>query len=70
MLSDWHPKGRVSSLYGAYNAEAGNPIRSVFIIDPEGIVRWAMRYPPGEGLPTAQELLAEIDGRRHSEGAG
>lgn len=60
MLSDWHPKGQVSSLYGAYNIERGNPIRSVFIIDGDGIIRWKKTYGPGE-LPEVPELLAELD---------
>lgn len=59
MLADWHPKGQVSSLYGVYNIERGNPIRSVFIIDRQGIIRWKMTYGPGE-LPQIPDLLAEL----------
>jgi alkyl hydroperoxide reductase subunit AhpC len=61
MLSDWHPKGQVSSLYGVYSLERGTPIRSVFLIDGGGTIRWKKLYPPGEGLPDVGELLKELD---------
>ncbi len=60
MLSDWHPKGEVSTLYGVYNHQRGNPVRAVFIVDEQGIIRWKKTYPPGI-LPEPAELLAEID---------
>ena len=61
MLSDWHRKGCVSSLYGVYNQERGYPVRSVFLIDAAGVVRWKKLYPPGQGLPDVQEVLIALD---------
>ena len=40
LLSDFHPKGEVSRLYGAYLEEWGTPNRSLVLIDEEGVVRW------------------------------
>jgi alkyl hydroperoxide reductase subunit AhpC len=64
MLSDWHPKGEVSMRYGVYNDERGTPIRSIFVVDGDGVVRWKRIYPPGEGLPDVSEILGQIDALR------
>jgi alkyl hydroperoxide reductase subunit AhpC len=58
MLSDFHPKGRVSQLYGTYNEQYGRPFRSVFLIDSKGVLRWKRIYQAG--LPDVEELLAEL----------
>ena len=58
MLSDFHPKGQVSQLYGTYNEQYGRPFRSVFLIDSKGILRWKRIYQAG--LPDVEELLAEL----------
>lgn len=60
MLSDFHPKGEASALYGVYG-DRGNAVRSVFIIDTAGVLRWKKTYAAGQGLPDVQELLAELD---------
>ena len=58
VLTDFHPKGQVSELYGVYNEERGTSRRSVFIIDKEGIVRFKQLYE--RGLPNAEDILAEV----------
>jgi peroxiredoxin len=40
LLADFHPKGEVSSAYGAYIEQRGHPNRSLVLIDEQGIVRW------------------------------
>ena len=59
LLSDFHPKGHVSQLYGIYNEERGTSKRAVVIIDKEGIIRFKQTYD--QGLPDPGEILAEID---------
>ncbi len=61
LLSDFWPHGAVAQAYGVFNAERGFPIRSVFIIDTGGIVRWKKVYPPGS-LPDPDELLEALAG--------
>ena len=61
MLSDFHPKGQMSSLYGVYNADRGTAVRAVFIVDTQGALRWRKLYPAGQGLPEVEELLAQLD---------
>ena len=59
LLSDFHPKGHVSQLYGIYNEERGTSNRSVIIIDKQGIIRYKKLF--GQGLPNPEEMLAELD---------
>ncbi len=59
VLTDFHPKGKVSELYGVYNEERGTSRRSVFIIDKEGIVRFKQLYD--RSLPNAEDILAEVE---------
>ena len=59
LLSDFHPKGEVSKLYGIYNEDRGTSMRAVFIIDKEGVVRFKQIY--SQGLPDPKDILAELD---------
>ena len=58
MLSDFYPHGSVCAQYDCLRAE-GFPKRAVFIIDRQGIVRFAKQYD--KGIPENKELLAELD---------
>jgi len=59
LLSDFWPHGAAAQAYGVFNAERGFAIRSVFIIDTQGIIRWKKTYPPGT-LPEADEILEAL----------
>lgn len=59
LLSDFHPKGQVAQLYGVYNPDSGASRRATFLIDKEGVVRYAKLHDPGT-LPNDEELLAEL----------
>lgn len=59
LLSDFHPHGKASQALGIFNAEGGYPLRSVTIVDPEGVVRAFHAYPPGV-LPQPDAVLAEL----------
>ena len=61
LLSDFHPHGKASEALGIYNAQGGFPLRSVIVIDPEGVVRAHHTYPAG-ALPVPDEVLGEIAG--------
>ena len=61
LLSDFYPHGKASQALGIFNAEGGFPIRSVILIDPQGIVRGFTAYPAG-ALPVAGEVLKELIG--------
>lgn len=64
LLSDFHPKGSVSSLYGAYDAEHGYCKRALFVIDAQGRIAWSYLSPtafnPGvDGVLDALESLKD-----------
>jgi peroxiredoxin len=62
LLSDFHPKGRVSGQYGVYRRRDGTAERALFVIDGKGIIRWSYVSPVGvnpgvNGVLTALESL-------------
>jgi len=48
LLSDFWPHGEVAKLYGVFNEGAGLAVRGTFLIDTEGVVRFAEVNQPGE----------------------
>lgn len=48
LLSDFWPHGEVAKSYGVFLDDKGFAIRGSFVIDKEGIVRWAVVNGPGE----------------------
>jgi peroxiredoxin len=48
LLSDFWPHGAVASTYGVFNEAAGLANRGTFLIDKDGVVRFAEINGPGE----------------------
>lgn len=48
LLSDFWPHGAVSRAYGAFLEELGFATRATYVIDRDGIVRWAVMNGPGQ----------------------
>ena len=61
LLSDFHPKGEVSTAYGAYLAERGHPNRSLVLIDEDGIVRWVHAEETQLTIPGANLIFDALD---------
>jgi len=59
LLSDF-PDGKTSQAYGVFNAERKLSTRSYFIIDKQGVVRYAKVLAPKEPLVENDALLAEV----------
>ena len=59
VLSDFHPHGRISELYGVYNEERGTSYRAVILIDKQGIVRFKRLYSSMAELVPA-DIQAEV----------
>jgi len=62
LLADFEPKGAVARIYGAYRHQDGVSERALFVIDPEGTIRWSYVSPIGvnpgaDGILTALEAL-------------
>ena len=49
LLSDFWPHGAVAQAYGVFNEQAGIANRGTFLVDKDGVVRFAEMNGPGEG---------------------
>ncbi len=59
LLSDYWPHGAVGRAYGVFNEERGMDVRSVFLIDAGGIIRYSHVYAPGS-IPESRDLLGRL----------
>ena len=53
LLSDFWPHGETAKAYGVFNEGAGMALRGTFLVDKDGVVRFAEVNQPGE--PRDQE---------------
>jgi len=65
LLADFEPKGEMARTYGAYNEEAGQCLRALFVIDEEGIISWSYLSPDGinpgaDGILDALEKMENV----------
>jgi len=68
LLADFEPKGAVARRFGVYRDEDGTSERALFVIDPQGVVRWSHLSPVGvnpgaEGILAALESMAVTEAR-------
>jgi peroxiredoxin len=52
LLSDFWPHGDVSRAYGVFDEDKGCAVRGSFVVDKEGVVRWAVV----NGMEDARDL--------------
>jgi peroxiredoxin (alkyl hydroperoxide reductase subunit C) len=67
MLAD--PQGRIGSLFGVYDEEAGVDLRGSFIIDPDGVLQAAEIVAPSVGR-SSSELIRRILAFQHARETG
>jgi peroxiredoxin (alkyl hydroperoxide reductase subunit C) len=67
MLSD--AGGRIGSVYGVYDEEAGVNLRGRFIIDPDGIIQAMEILTPAVGR-NVSELMRQIKAFQHVRATG
>jgi peroxiredoxin (alkyl hydroperoxide reductase subunit C) len=62
LLSDFWPHGEVAHAYGVFNREKGFANRGTFLIDRDGVVRYAEMNGPGEARDQEawRKALAEL----------
>jgi peroxiredoxin (alkyl hydroperoxide reductase subunit C) len=58
LLSDFWPHGDVAQAYGVFNERTGAANRGTFLIDRDGVIRFAEMNPPGEPRDHAVWLAA------------
>ena len=59
LLADFWPHGGVAESFGILNADAGIANRSLFIIDPDGVVRHSEAHT--STLPQVDDALAKLE---------
>jgi peroxiredoxin len=66
LLSDFEPKGKVARDYSVYRTREGVSERALFVIDEEGLIRWAYVSPIGinPGADGILKVLEEMDGSK------
>lgn len=62
LLSDHWPHGEAARAYGVFNEAAGAAGRGTFVVDSQGIVRYAIERPLGEArdFDACREALAAL----------
>lgn len=69
LLADFHPKGEVAKAYRVYRESDGFSERALYIIDGEGIIRYAHVSPQLHHVPDIYELFAALDALREPQAA-
>jgi peroxiredoxin (alkyl hydroperoxide reductase subunit C) len=62
LLSDFWPHGEVTHAYGVFNRDKGFANRGTFVIDRDGVIRYAEMNEPGQvrDQATWRKALAEL----------
>lgn len=60
LLADFHPKGEVARRYNAWREADGFSERALYIIDGEGVIRYAHISPKLQHVPDIYELLDQL----------
>jgi peroxiredoxin len=65
LLADFEPKGEVSRIYQSYRFGEGVSERSLYVLDPDGVVHWSYISPIGvnPGADGILRALADMAGR-------
>jgi peroxiredoxin len=61
LLSDFHPKGEVARRYGVWRDSDGFSDRALYVLDADGVIRYAHVSPRVEHLPDIYELFTALD---------
>jgi peroxiredoxin len=61
LLSDFHPRGDVARRYRVWRDVDGFSERAVYLLDEEGVIRWAYVSPQVHHLPPFDELVDALD---------
>jgi peroxiredoxin len=56
LLSDFWPHGAVSRSFGVFDEATGSARRSSYLLDREGVVRWAVHNPSGAARDLDEHL--------------
>ncbi len=54
LLADFWPHGEIARAYGVFDEKVGAALRGTFVIDKQGVVRWAVL----NAIPDARDITA------------
>lgn len=69
LLSDFHPKGEIARRYNVWRESDGFCERALYLVDGEGVIRYAHVSPQIDHLPDIYELFDALDERLDSREA-
>lgn len=61
LLADFHPKGRTSAAFGAYQEDRGFNNRSLVLVGPDGVVEWSYASPSDLEIPGANLIFDALE---------
>ena len=61
LLADFNPKGEVARRYGVYREEDGFSERALYVLDGDGVIRYAHVSPYLHHVPDISQLFAALD---------
>jgi alkyl hydroperoxide reductase subunit AhpC len=61
LLADFHPKGEVARRYDVFRDTDGFSERALFVIDGNGVIRYAFVSPELHQIPSIYELFEQLD---------
>ncbi len=66
LLADFEPKGAVAKAYGSYDDKEGQCLRSLYVLDAEGIIRWNYLSPlsVNPGADGILDALGKINAKK------
>jgi peroxiredoxin len=69
LLADFNPKGEVARRYQVWREADGFSERALYVVDGEGVIRYAHVSPKLQHVPDIYELFAALDGLGARQGA-
>jgi peroxiredoxin len=64
LLADFHPKGAVVQDYSVWRPDDGYSDRALYVVDGDGVIRYATVAPRLDFVPDLDELLDAVDEAR------
>src|SRR5689334_25417206 len=61
LLADFEPKGATAKAYGVYDEEWGTSRRALFLIGPDGVVKWSYVSPSALEIPGANLVFDALE---------
>lgn len=61
LLSDFQPRGETARAYNVWRGADGHSERALYLIDADGVIRWAHVSERLKELPDFDELVAALD---------